>query len=87
MSARPLLCTRCSAPVVVVEDGTACAVWGRAVIDDGGTVHPVDPEQVEFHKGDPVSRRAVCTAPTCRHQWTLRRRFDPTAHATEEPRP
>jgi uncharacterized protein YijF (DUF1287 family) len=66
--------------VDVVEDVTGLADWGRAVIDDEGTVRPAA-QRMDFYRGDAIRARAVCSEPKCRHQWTLRRRFDPTAPA------
>lgn len=74
---RPLLCTRCNSPAGVAEDVTAHCDWGLAVIDEQGTVRPAV-QHMEFHKGEPVRVRAVCSRATCGHQWTLRRRFEPT---------
>jgi len=76
MARRPLLCTRCHSPAAVAEDVTGHVDWGLGVIEDDGTVRPAV-QHMEFHKGAPVRTRAVCTNPTCRHQWTLRRRFQP----------
>ena len=78
MAERPLLCTKCHSPAGVAEDFTGHADWGLAVIDDDGTVRPVK-QHVEIYKGDPVRARAVCSNDACRHEWTLRRRFEPTA--------
>jgi hypothetical protein len=75
---RALLCTRCGSPAGVAEDVECHADWGMAVIDDDGTVRPAR-QHMEFHKGEPVRVRAVCSSEDCGHQWTLRRRFDPTA--------
>ena len=74
---RPLLCTKCGSPAGVAEDYTGHADWGMAVIDDEGIVRPAK-QHVEIHKGDPVRVRAVCSNDDCGHQWTLRRRFEPT---------
>lgn len=77
---RPLSCTRCGSPATVAEDTEECVDWGLAVIGTDGAVRPqsADPEGITA-----VTRilrvRAVCTGPECGHQWTLRRRFDPTA--------
>jgi hypothetical protein len=75
---RLLLCTRCGSPAGVAEDFTGHADWGLAVIDDDGTVRPAK-QHVEIHRGEPVRARAVCSNDECGHQWTLRRRFEPTA--------
>ncbi|WP_097964997.1 hypothetical protein OG473_39340 (plasmid) [Streptomyces anulatus] len=75
---RPLLCTRCGDPVGIAEDVNGHVDWGQAVIDTTGTVRPAV-QHMEFHAGDPVRVRAVCHNPACRHQWTLRRAFEPTA--------
>ncbi|MBD9700688.1 hypothetical protein IHE56_00990 [Streptomyces sp. ID01-12c] len=72
----PLLCTKCHTPAEIVQDGTAWDDWGPAVIDDDGIVRPVA-KTAEFHKGDLTRTRAVCPNTRCRHQWTLRRRFEP----------
>lgn len=75
---RPLLCTKCGSPAGVAEDVTAHCEWGLAVIDESGTVRPAR-QHMEFYKGEPVRVRAVCASEDCGHQWTLRRRFEPTA--------
>lgn len=80
MTSRPLLCTRCGSPAGVVEDATALADWGLAVVDDDGNVRPAV-QRMEFHRGDPVRTRAVCTNDECGHQWTLRRHFIPEAQS------
>ncbi|MEU8623256.1 hypothetical protein [Streptomyces sp. NPDC048669] len=77
---RPLPCTRCGSPCRVVWDYTSVADWGTAVIDSMGTIRPAV-QQVEFFKGDPYRSRAICEDPACRHQWTLRRPFEPEAPA------
>lgn len=78
MTTRPLLCTKCGEPVGVVEDVVCHIAWGEAVIDAEGTVRPAE-QHMEFWRGDPHRTIAVCPKPTCRHQWTLRRAFEPTA--------
>lgn len=77
MSARPLPCTKCGSPAGVAEDVTGYCDWGLAVVDEQGTVRPAA-QHMEFYKGDPVRVRAVCSSDGCGHQWTLRRRFEPT---------
>ena len=74
MADRPLPCTRCGSPCGIAEDVHAHADWGLAVVDDNGTVRPAR-QHMEFHKGDPIRIRAVCSNEACGHQWTLRRRF------------
>ncbi|WP_157874549.1 hypothetical protein [Streptomyces sp. AcH 505] len=61
----------------MAEDVTGHNDWGLAVVDSDGTVRPAE-QHMEFYKGDVVRIRAVCVNPRCRHQWTLRRRFEPT---------
>ena len=73
---RPLLCTRCVHPVAVAEDVHAYVDWGAAVIDPDGVVRPAV-KAFEFFAADPSQARAVCQNADCRHQWKLRRRFDP----------
>jgi hypothetical protein len=75
---RPLLCTKCGRQVGLAEDVNAHVDWGLAVIDDDGTVRPGE-QRMELHKDEPIRVRAVCSNNDCRHQWTLRRRFEPTA--------
>jgi hypothetical protein len=78
MTNRPLPCTRCGSQAGVAEDYEGHADWGLAVIDDDGVVRPAS-QQVEIFNGEPVRVRAVCSNDECGHQWTLRRRFEPTA--------
>jgi hypothetical protein len=76
MASRPLRCTMCGSQAGVVEDVDGTVDWGLALVDEDGTVRPAV-QYMEFHQGNPVRTRAVCSSPTCGHQWTLRRRFDP----------
>jgi hypothetical protein len=78
MTTRPLTCIKCGGPCAVAEDLETTADYGPAVIDSDGTVRPADPTYTP-DKADatPLRARACCTNPACRHQWTLRRRFDP----------
>ncbi|MFC9285659.1 hypothetical protein [Streptomyces sp. NPDC057052] len=79
MTGRVLACPRCRDAADVVVDGTVHDVWGAAVIDDDGVVRPVA-KKAEVWGGEEIRIRAVCTNDDCRHQWTLRRRFEtPTA--------
>jgi hypothetical protein len=77
VSSRPLRCTKCGSQVSVVEDVDGIVDWGLAVVDEDGTVRPAV-RHMEFRAGESVRTRAVCDDPGCGHQWTLRRRFDPT---------
>lgn len=92
MSARPLACTQCGGQCCIAEDVESCIDWGPGVIGDDGIARPQYPDDNDGHQSvdhgvNSLRIRAVCTSPACGHQWTLRRRFDPTDHATEEPRP
>lgn len=80
MTERILTCPKCRYPADVVVDGTVHDVWGAAVIDDEGIVRPVA-KTAEVWGGERLRTRAVCTNDDCRHQWTLRRRFEPPALA------
>lgn len=79
MADRPLLCTRCAAPVEIVEDVTGYIGWGPAVIGADGVVRPtIFGSTFLGDAGAPLGRpRACCSA--CGHQWRLRRPFEPTA--------
>ncbi|MEV7675063.1 hypothetical protein [Streptomyces sp. NPDC088752] len=83
MATRPLTCTRCGHQCGIAEDVESYSDHGPAVITEAGTVQPQHPEQEHGHKHDPrpVRTRAYCLDETCGHQWTLRRRFDPTSAA------
>lgn len=83
---RPLLCTHCGQQVSIVEDIHTCADWGPAVIDEDGVVHPAV-KYFESFTQDPFRVRAFCINPDCRHQWTLRRRFDPERGKEKPPEP
>jgi hypothetical protein len=83
---RPLLCTQCGQQVSIAEDVSAYADYGEAVIDSDGVVHPAV-KSFELHADDPIRARAYCTNPDCRHQWTLRRRFDPERGKEKPPEP
>ena len=84
MNPRPLRCPRCDSPCDVVERVTVRLDWGAAVVGQDGIVRPEDPTvtpsyaTAENSEGLPVPYGS-CSADTCRHQWRLRRRFDPTA--------
>lgn len=87
MATRPLLCPKCGSQVGVAEDVESCIDWGPAVLGDDGTVRPQYPDAEDGYQEVQAAVRtlrirAFCVAPTCRHQWTLRRRFtsdEPTA--------
>lgn len=86
MTDRPLTCTRCGAPVGIAEDVTGFLDWGLAVIDADGIVRPANPHQTApvlmADNADATGRpRACCLNPACRHQWRLRRRFNPAPAA------
>jgi hypothetical protein len=83
VSARPLVCPRCGQQCIVAEDVESCIDWGPAVVDSDGIVRPQFPNpadnQQDVHNAVETLRcRAVCINDACRHQWTLRRRFEPT---------
>ncbi|MFF4661983.1 hypothetical protein [Streptomyces sp. NPDC001282] len=88
---RPLTCTRCGSPAAVAEDTAGFIDWGPAVVGNDGVVRPRYPDprdgyQTVVSDGGITRTRACCTSRECGHQWTLRRRFEPTAPAvTEEP--
>jgi hypothetical protein len=84
VSTQPLLCTKCGNQCGVAEDVESCIDWGPAVVDEDGTVRPQYPDaedgyQEVWNAQTTIRVRAFCVSPSCRHQWTLRRRFDPTA--------
>ncbi|MCX5112188.1 hypothetical protein OOK13_40365 [Streptomyces sp. NBC_00378] len=90
MAERILLCPKCRYPATVVEDVTGYLEWGYAVIDGTGILRPADPEQrpptLMADNCNSTGRiRACCANTHCRHQWALRRPFEPTATTTEEP--
>jgi hypothetical protein len=79
MTSQPLACTRCGSPCAVAEDTEGCVDWGLAFIGEDGTVRPQSPDPEGITAVVRILRvRACCTNPECRHQWALRRRFDPT---------
>lgn len=83
MPTRLLTCTRCGSPCAVAEDTRGLIDWGPAVIGADGVVRPQYPDpadeyQTVTHDIGITNTRAVCSNPECGHQWTLRRRFDPT---------
>jgi hypothetical protein len=83
MSPRPLLCTKCGSQVGVAEDVESCIDWGPAVVTDDGAVRPQyldasDGYQEVWNAVKTLRVRAFCIKDDCRHQWTLRRRFDTT---------
>ncbi|GAA0704810.1 hypothetical protein GCM10010193_69760 [Kitasatospora atroaurantiaca] len=83
-AARPVACTRCGSPCAVAEDTVGLIDWGPAVVDADGVVRPQypDPEdeyQTVTNDVGITRTRAVCSNRSCRHQWTLRRRLDPSA--------
>lgn len=75
----------------MVERVTARLDWGAAVVGPDGVVRPEDPDvqppyiTAENGEGSPAPYGS-CSADACRHQWRLRRRFDPTA-ALDTPNP
>jgi hypothetical protein len=77
---RPLACPRCGTQCGIAEDVQTHSDYGPAVIDETGTVRPQDPARQHglHHDPRPVRTRACCLNAECGHQWTLRRRFDPT---------
>ncbi|GGJ87142.1 hypothetical protein GCM10011583_18360 [Streptomyces camponoticapitis] len=84
--ARPLACTRCGQQCGVAEDVESCIDWGPAVVGDDGIVRPQYPDAEDGYQEvwsvvRPLRRRAFCVNPDCRHQWTLRRYFDPVPTA------
>ncbi|MDX3575942.1 hypothetical protein [Streptomyces sp. FL07-04A] len=84
MNRRALTCTRCGAPVIIAEDISGHLDWGLAVIGDDGVVRreewDCEPRVLMADNSEAVGRpRACCTNPDCRHQWRLRRPFDPAA--------
>ena len=84
MTDRPLVCTKCGSPCEVVEDVTGFLDWGPAVVGDDGIVRPANPAPrppvlSADNAGVTGRPRACCSNAECRHQWTLRRRFDPAA--------
>lgn len=88
MNAHPLQCTRCGEPVGVAEDVESCIDWGPAVIGDDGVVRPqhsdAEDGYQEVHNVVRTLRiRACCVNPDCRHQWTIRRRFDSNPPAAD----
>ncbi|MET8746376.1 hypothetical protein [Streptomyces sp. NPDC004728] len=85
MSDRLLACTQCGQQCGVAEDYESYSDWGPAVVGEDGTVRPQSPDDGFGHKHDPRPIRARAYCPTCGHQWTLRRQFEPTAATTEEP--
>lgn len=75
----PLLCTKCSRQVTLVEHYIAYLDQGLAMVREDGVVVPVEGSVDDDERtwvGDPVRVMAVCINSACGHQWTLRRRFD-----------
>lgn len=80
MTGQPLACTRCGSQCGIAEDTEGCVDWGPAVVGEDGVVRPQGSEIEGITGVVRVLRvRACCLNPECLHQWTLRRRFDPTA--------
>jgi hypothetical protein len=82
----PLLCTKCSRQCGIAEDVESCIDWGPAVVDSDGIVRPEYPDAKDGHQEvwnavKTLRVRAFCIAPDCRHQWTLRRQFEPATPA------
>ncbi|MEV7154875.1 hypothetical protein AB0N77_09650 [Streptomyces misionensis] len=82
MTERILVCPKCRYPAGIAEDVCGSLDWGFAVIDEHGTVRPADPQQkppvLSADNAEATGRtRACCSNDDCRHQWTLRRPFDP----------
>ncbi|MFJ8583664.1 hypothetical protein ACIRD2_03250 [Streptomyces sp. NPDC093595] len=77
---RPLACTRCGHQCGIAEDVESYSDWGPAVIDEEGVAHPQYTDGQGGHKHYPrtIRLRAYCLSSNCNHQWTLRRRFEPT---------
>lgn len=80
---RALACPRCGSQCSVAEDVESCIDWGPAVVGADGIVRPQHPNPEDGHQDvenavRTLRCRAYCQNPSCRHQWTLRRAFDPT---------
>jgi hypothetical protein len=81
MTARPLRCPRCRSRAAVFETTVGTLDWGLAEIDEHGIVRPVtfmDPPYINCENSGITTPYGSCGDPDCRHQWRLRRRFDPT---------
>ena len=86
MTARPLPCTRCGSPAAVAEDTVGYIDWGPAIIGDDGVVRPQHPDpndgyQTVVSDGGVTAVRGCCSNSECRHQWRLRRPFEPSLPA------
>jgi hypothetical protein len=80
----PLGCPRCGSPSSIAEDVIGYLDWGDAIVGDDGIVRPAghepQPPTVMADNSETVGKpRGCCNNPDCRHQWRLRRKFDPTA--------
>ncbi len=77
---RPLRCPCCGAPAAVTEETRGLIDWGPAVVGDDDVVRPLSGEDEQrVDHGYWIGRpRGVCANAACGHQWTLRRKFDPS---------